>query len=397
MQLKHWLVRWGLSVICVSTALCILVPVGGARAASTPWYERLSVRGYSQVRYNRLLETNPNLACDQCDKSWGNNGGFFLRRARLIFFGDVHERVYLYLQPDFASDGKNLGQLRDLYFDLALTTSKEYRLRFGQSKVPFGWENLQSSSNRLPLDRADPLNSAVPNERDLGVVFYWAPIEVRKRLRLLTSSGLKGSGDYGVFGLGLYNGQTPNKSEANNNLMVVSRLSYPFELPSGQFFEAGIQGYAQKYVLPSVTSGMSGAREQKDIRGALSAIWYPQPFGLQAEWNVGRGPEYSSEANAILTQSLSGGYVQAMYRSVINHQVLIPFTRYQMYDGGKKAELDARSYRVREWEIGAEWQPIPAFELVAHYTVSHRITRDGGNALNDQAGNLLRLQVQVNY
>lgn len=27
------------------------------------WYENLSIRGYMQLRYNRLLETNENLGC----------------------------------------------------------------------------------------------------------------------------------------------------------------------------------------------------------------------------------------------------------------------------------------------------------------------------------------------
>lgn len=34
------------------------------------WYESIQLRGYMQVRYNRLLETNPLLQCAQCDKSW---------------------------------------------------------------------------------------------------------------------------------------------------------------------------------------------------------------------------------------------------------------------------------------------------------------------------------------
>lgn len=131
------------------------------------WTETIQLRGYMQMRYNGLLETNPNLQCAQCDRSWGGDGGFFFRRIRLIFYGQIHERVYLYFQPDFASDGKNLGQIRDAYFDLGLDAKQEFRLRIGQSKVPFGFENLQSSQNRIPLDRNDGLNSAVANERDI--------------------------------------------------------------------------------------------------------------------------------------------------------------------------------------------------------------------------------------
>jgi Phosphate-selective porin len=143
------------------------------------WFESISLRGYAQVRYNRFLETNSSLACEQCDRSIGENGGIFLRRMRLIFFGQISKRAYVYVQPDFASSasssGLHFGQLRDAYFDLGLDKNNEFRLRIGQSKVPYGFENMQSSQNRLPLDRADALNSAVSNERDMGVFFTGRP------------------------------------------------------------------------------------------------------------------------------------------------------------------------------------------------------------------------------
>jgi hypothetical protein len=196
------------------------------------WFQKINIRGYSQIRYNRLFETNPNLGCEQCDRSWGDNGGFFMRRMRIIFFGQISQRVYFYVQPDFASSssstGLHFGQIRDAYFDVGLDDKNEFRFRIGQSKVPFGFENMQSSQNRLPLDRNDGLNSAVSNERDLGVFFYWAPQEIRKRFSMLVKEGLKGSGDYGVFGFGVYNGQTANKPEMNNNQTCCSAPYLPF-------------------------------------------------------------------------------------------------------------------------------------------------------------------------
>jgi hypothetical protein len=72
------------------------------------WFQKLKIRGYAQLRYNKLYETNPDLKCEQCDKSWGGDNGFFFRRIRVIFYGQVHERLFIYIQPDFASspDGK---------------------------------------------------------------------------------------------------------------------------------------------------------------------------------------------------------------------------------------------------------------------------------------------------
>ncbi len=383
-------------------------PDGETLKTSVPtkknWYESFSIRGYAQVRYNRLLETNPRLSCEQCDKSWGEGGGFFLRRIRIIFSGDVHERVYIYIQPDFASSASSTGlhfaQIRDAYFDVSLDKKKEFRFRFGQSKVPFGFENMQSSQNRLPLDRNDGLNSAVSNERDLGVFFYWAPIEKRQLLASLVRDGYKGSGDYGVFGFGAYNGQTANKPEQNLNRHIVTRFSYPVKI-NNQVIEPGIQAYTGKYILPADlrSAGIKGPKnfEFADQRVAATFVLYPKPFGIQAEYNIGKGPEFDKKTDSVITRDLKGGYITASYMLKAKEQIIIPFTRYHYYDGGKKHELDARSYKVNELEIGVEWQPIRNFELVAMYTISKRRFEDFKLRDNLQKGNLIRLQAQMNF
>ncbi len=368
------------------------------------WFETISVRGYSQIRYNGLLVTNPDLGCEQCDKSWGGDNGFFMRRMRVILYGQISPRAYVYIQPDFASSasstGLHFGQIRDAYFDLGLDKENEFRLRVGQSKVPYGFENMQSSQNRLPLDRNDALNSAVSNERDLGVFFYWAPAAKRKLFSSLVKDGLKGSGDYGVFGLGIYNGQTANKPEANENRHAVARLSYPFEFKN-QIIELGIQGYKGLYTFSSsqLSSGVkiNDDKTYADDRLAASLIVYPKPFGIQAEYNIGRGPEFDNATDSISTQSLRGGYATVSYKLDYKDQTFIPFVRYQKYDGGKKHELDARSYNVKETEVGIEWQPAKQFELVVMYTMSERRYEDFVKQDNIQKGNLMRIQAQINF
>ena len=94
----------------------------------TNWYDKIQLRGYVQVRYNRLFETNPELKSDQGDKSIGNLGGFFIRRNRMIFSGQINEHVYFYIQPDFASSASTTGlhfvQIRDAYFDVSIDKNK---------------------------------------------------------------------------------------------------------------------------------------------------------------------------------------------------------------------------------------------------------------------------------
>jgi len=373
-------------------------------APKKQWFESFSIRGYSQIRYNRLLETNSKLKNEQGDRSWGENGGFFIRRMRIIFSGQVNERVYFYVQPDFASSasstGLHFGQLRDAYFDIGLDAKNEFRVRIGQSKVPFGFENMQSSQNRLPLDRNDALNSAVSNERDLGVFFYWAPANVRKLYASLVNDGLKGSGDYGVFGFGAFNGQTANRPEQNNEPHIVARLTYPFQIKN-QIVEMGVQGYTGQYVVTSdqTASGVkfNANRSYLDQRVAATFVLYPRPFGIQAEYNIGKGPEFNKATDSIEVRNLHGGYITASYKKDFGKQTIIPFSRYHYYHGGKKHETDARSYHVNELEVGIEWQPNKNFELVAMYTISERRFEDFKLQDNFQTGNLLRLQAQLNF
>jgi len=368
------------------------------------WFNNFSIRGYAQIRYNRLLETNENLGCEQCDRSWGKDGGFFIRRMRVIIFGQISDNVYLYVQPDFASspssDRLHFTQLRDAYFDVGIDKDNEYRFRIGQSKIPYGFENMQSSQNRLPLDRNDALNSAVSNERDLGVFFYWAPKNKRKLLSSLVNDGLKGSGDYGLFAFGAYNGQTANNPELNNEPHIVSRFTYPFEVDN-QIIELGVQGYTGKWVMPkaNLSSGVktNANLNYTDQRLAGTFVLYPKPFGILAEYTEGSGPQFNKVTDSIEVMPLRGGYVTLNYYTKFNQTILIPYIRYQYYYGGKKHERDARSYEVKELEIGAEWQVNKNFELVANYTISNRRYEDFLKQDNLQDGSLLRIQAQVNF
>ena len=134
-----------------------------------------------------------------------------------------------------------------------------------------------------------------------------------------------------------------------------------------------------------------------DERIGGSFILYPKPFGIQAEYNIGRGPEFNKFSDSIEVQSLKGGYATFSYLIKTAKQSFYPFVRYHTYDGGKKHELDARSYRLKEIEFGLEWLPVKQFELVVMYTMSSRRFEDYSNQENYQRGNLLRIQAQVNF
>jgi phosphate-selective porin len=413
---------------------------------SKSWTSRVNLRGYVQVRNTTMLggDEGINLWSDRSvgdDKSLGDaDKNFLIRRARLIIFGDYGDHLSYYIQPDFASTAgtgnNNFAQLRDAYGDVYIDKTRVHRVRVGQSKVPYGFENLQSSSNRLALDRNDALNSAVRDERDLGAFYYYTPTDIQALFEDINKQGLKHSGNYGMFALGLYNGQGANRPEQNDNYHVVSRFTYPWKTESGQIYEAGIQAYRGEYVsstgaysrrnaagalataTPTLGTGtpLSGRNGIEDERVGISFIMYPQPFGIQAEWNWGNTPGLDIAKNVIEKKSLNGGYVQAMYK-IDNFQflstngTLIPFIKWQYFDGYNKAETNSPENHVNDWELGVEWQLAPEVEIAMVY---HRMNRTnlvtGGRNAATPAANLparedyehfkadaLRVQLQYNF
>ena len=365
------------------------------RAATEKWYEKISIRGYTQLRYNSITDDR-NLVSPY-DSSVGNNKGFLLRRARITISGDVNEWVSLYLQTDFGSTAgtgnNNFAQLRDLYADIFLVKDHEWRIRAGQSKVPFGFETLQSSQQRLALDRTDGINTGAPNERDIGFFLYYTPTETRKVFKRLIETGLKGSGDYGVLGIGVYNGQTMNVSEVNDNKHIVLHATYPFELPYGQIVQVGVDAYRGLINVP-VANGVTIADggNINDERVGAHFVLYPQPFGIQTEWNWGRGPELNAARTAVVESSLQGGYVQAMYK----WDNVMPYVRWQQYYGGRKNVTNSPFQVVRETEVGLEYQFNKALELTVAYALMKRTdTATFPYPIHD--GQLIRFQLQWNY
>ncbi len=372
-----------------------------AKEVKAEWYEKLSIRGYTQIRYNNLFQTDPLLTYPQNDKGIGGNAGFTIRRARLQLLGDIHPRVYLYFQSDFAADAgstMHVAAIRDLYADIALDEDKEFRFRVGQSKVPFGFENMQSSSNRAPLDRTEAINSATPGERDLGVFFYWAPKEIRARFKHLVDSGLKGSGDYGVVAIGTYNGQAVNKPDLTPSRAVVARVTWPFDI-NGQFVEVSAQAMQSDVGLTlekakvngvDFTPSSSTMNFDGEKRAAATLVVYPQPIGFQSEVMVGRGPVFDLDARGVKRSDLFG-YYGMLFAKFDN---LAPYVRYAHYEGSRRTETNALPTTSTEIEGGVEYQLNKAVEITAAW---QHATRFNAKTLGDVTGSFARVQVQINY
>ena len=159
------------------------------------------------------------------------------------------------------------------------------------------------------------------DERDLGVFFYWTPPAFRARFKHLVDSGLKGSGDYGIVGVGIYNGQTANRPTCTDNLHAIARVSVPFAV-GDQFLELGGGGYYGKYTVTlqandDVTYTVpDGDPTLVDTRAFGTFVLYPQPLGFVAEYTFGRGPQQGRTDPSVIDSRvaprwLRAGHVQA--------------------------------------------------------------------------------------
>lgn len=386
-------------------------PAPVVRAAlAGKWYERLQMRGYSQFRYAEVGASSGAVLEVPADRSVNPNESFVLRRGRVIIQGDVADHLSLYAQTDFNGSPGSPDyalQMRDLYGDVWLDKAKTTRVRVGQSKVPFGFVNMQSSSNRAPMERADALNGAVEGERDLGAFLMWENATAKQRFRDVANATLKGSGDYGVFSVGFYSGQGLNRSDQNGTPHVFARAAYPFKTKGGQLFELGVQAYRGTFVSPTqaITTGgatftpTQAADGVRDERVAFTAVVYPQPLGLEAEWNFGRGPQLSSDFRRITAERLQGGYVQVHYSLKTRAAgTLLPFVRWQYYDGARKFARNAPVQEVNEVDLGIELIKWTEVELMGMYTRTLRRTRTSAFPFGlTRDANRIGLQVQWNY
>ena len=385
------------------------------------WYEKMSIDGYTQVRHTEQMNDKAYLTGGlPADRSVDANQNLVIRRGRFKISGDFG-RVFLYTQFDVAASVDsgtrgNLGyQTRDIYADIALDEAKEHRIRIGVSKVPYGWVNLQSSQNRLQMERPEALNSAVEGERDQGIYYMYANTEDRALFKSLVKDGYKGSGDYGVFTAGFYSGAGLNRADNNGEVHSVIRLSKPWVSASGQMYEAGIGGYAGRFKVTTGAAAIDATAMENavknqadkrnfndgfvDRRAAATFIMYPQPWGIEAEWTAGQGPQMNDARNNINVESLHGGYIMVNYRHKYGEQSeFLPYVRWNYFDGARKFGTNATKMVVNEIDLGFEWQWRKEVELQLQYTLAdERTNSSSSNPLIIAGSRRLALQLQFNY
>ena len=373
-------------------------------AGNPRWYERIRISGYTQFRIS-AGPTDGKMSIPQGDSNATHQPReFYFRRIRLVFQGQVSERLAFFLQGAFEGDQGTQNmfnkEIIDAYADYYLTKDKIHRLRFGQHRVPNSFDTYRSSTNRQELDRHESIQSGAPGERDLGIAYYWSPKIAQERFAQLAAYH-NGPGDYGVFGVMVYNGQGRNKQEMNGDKHVGARLAYPFELPNGRLLETGVMAFRGIYSVsgagsPTSTSSAAKCHDALNKEGGCDVndqritayLWTPpQPWGLLAEGTIGRNAKRNAGNNTIEESSLRGGYVQGYYTwQYSDVGQLTPYVRFGEYYGGIKATSGAPDGQSRTWNFGLVWEPDTHWRFVTELML-----KDG---LNET---LVRNQVQDQY
>ncbi len=403
----------------------------GTTSKKTPtkhWWEDISLGGYTQVRYGFVPDRGEGAAPQLLgDRGIGDVDSVTLRRARLKIQGDVAPHLGVYIQPDLAvappggsdASATYFAQVRDWYGDIYIDQDKVHRVRVGQSKIPYGFENMQSSSNRAPMDRSDPINiSVAPNERDLGLLYYWTPKEKQVLFHDLQNARFKGSGNFGIIGFGVFNGQGGSLLDLNSVPHAVARITWPWEVWDGQFCEVSLQGLCGELVvigekirplgagpeqIPFGTyqNGGAGGIWEKRLGGTF--VWYPMDIGFQSEWHVGEAPGLSDDQTKVTSRAFYGGYVMAMYAwDTKKHGTWIPYMRWSQFHGGYSTQKNAPFGNNFELSSGIEWLAFKELELSAECSLVDRVNTTAQNQPGDLSyqyfdGTVVRFQAQLNF
>jgi phosphate-selective porin len=158
--------------------------------------QTLELSGYTQVRYTHTDD---------------DINEFRIRRARAGLKGEILKNINYILQIDAAKSTILLDAKVEITFSACA------RLTFGQFKVPFGLENLTSSSALDTINRSQTVENLCPSRdiggqgRDIGVA-------------------LSGKFSRIEYSLGVFNGEGANRADTNERKDLVARLGFsPFD------------------------------------------------------------------------------------------------------------------------------------------------------------------------
>ena len=308
--------------------------------------EKLKFSGYIQAQFTSDEAANPKT-------------DFRVRRARIKLQAPVTNMV----SGTIEFDATRTVELKEAFLDVGRPTDI-WRLRFGQAKVPFMYDILQSSSVRLAPEQTAVAQAIFPGEYDQGL---WL------QFNNVLGDSVPGT----TLDLGVQNGQGPNAAELNNNKDIVARLRFVLgNTPPDKDTEANsvYLGYLSGELTDAKTLVTT---DKTGFGGGVSYLL--GPTWLRGEYLAGQQSGHDYE----------GWYGQLAYE--IPHTQGTLFARYEQFDENR----DVSENLLKDLTLGYQHQIDAKTRAVLAYEL--RDPESGYGKFSKTDGNVLTLRLQVKY
>lgn len=152
---------------CIPLLASLIAPAALAESSAP----KLSIGGYIQSQYEEHAESEDELSQSGDEL---NLDRFLIRRARLRVAADT-EYAGAYLELNGSTSGGSLGvdlhrAEGRLHYRPEGEDNAFAQLTLGLTKIPFGYELVESSAERLFMERALVIRSLFPGTTDIGAV-----------------------------------------------------------------------------------------------------------------------------------------------------------------------------------------------------------------------------------
>jgi len=369
----------------------------------------LRLRGYVQLDERSFSRETP-----------AGTDTFLLRRVRPIFEGTVFKIFDFRMMPDF---GGGTTVLQDGYVEARF--SPAVRLRAGKFKPPVGLERLQSATDLVFVERAQPTN-LVPN-RDVGVQLAGDLANARVQYAVGVFNGVPdgGSGDLDnnddkdvaarLFFQPFVTGKGPARGLGFGVAVSSGDQTGSVSAPNLPVFRTGGQVNFFSYRSDATAAGTVVADGSRK-RLSPQASFYLGPFGLLAEYVRSEQEVRRGSSRAELTNTAWQAATEWVIGGDASYQGVTPKKPFSGFGSGTGAfEIAARYSRLEvdrdafplfanpasaartasAWALSLNWWASRNARLMLTYEVTKF---DGGAASGDrQDEKVLLSRFQISF
>lgn len=307
---------------------------------------------------------------------------FRVRRARLTASGTLSEALVFKLTASLDGPGPGSSasvKLWDAY--LSYTVNDLLTVTAGQLKYDFTLEGLESTTDRIPVLRAESVNDIAGKLGTKGASFR--------------DIGVKANGSYKqalclTYGVAMINGSGINAGDNNTEKDIVARVT----VTPVENLTAGVSGYRGKG--QDETAGF----EVKESAWAFDAEYRYEGLKLRGEYIAARWENWdvaSSSAAQGKTQKPKGWYLQASCKLPPVPAIEV-MGRYEDYE----KDSNTADSRLKTTTVGLTYYLKGKTRISANYLVrnaggSTTVTAQETDAAGKRIGNLILLQALLAF